>query len=238
MKMPKRIGNRRPIGSNRRRVGGSLGIAIAAAGAAALLATTLAATLGGFTATVSNTANNVATGTLLLQEGQGATTCLSTSSDTISSNSNNCTTIDDFGALTNAGVGSTATTTIAMKNVGTIAASALDLTPGTCTASANSATSPYTGSDTSGFCGKIDVTIQESGATSCVYPASSTAACPATPTSAGTLAGLAGAGTVALPGIVAGATASYVIDVKVSSSATNADQGLSANLPLTWELSQ
>lgn len=220
---------------------GPIAIGLGALGAAALVATTLIASLGGFTATVQNTTGNTAaSGTLLLTEGNGgATTCLSTASDTITSNSNTCTAIDDFGGLTNAGVGSTSSVTLSMQNSGTIAASGLDLTPGSCTASANPATKPYAGSDTSGFCGIIDVTIQDTSSTStCVYPASTTSACPSTPTNAGTLAGLSAAGRITLPGIASGSTASYKVTVLVDSSATNADQGLSANLPLTWQLSQ
>ncbi len=204
-----------------------------------MLATTLTATLGGFTATVANPNNNgVATGTLLLSEGNGTTTCLSTAADAISTNSSTCKTIDDFGSLTNAKVGDTSTVTLTMKNYGSIAASSLTLTPGGCTAVANPGTSPYAGTDTSGFCGVVDVTVQQTGATSCVYPHSSTAVCPTTPTSAGTLAGLGGSSAFTLPGLAAGASESYVVTVLIDSSATNADQGLAATVSLTWELAQ
>ena len=36
--------------------------------------------------------------------------------------------------------------------------------------------------------------------------------------------------------LAAGASASYVITVQLDSSATNADQGLTATIPLTWSI--
>jgi hypothetical protein len=41
-----------------------------------------------------------------------------------------------------------------------------------------------------------------------------------------------------LSNLAAGATSTYVITVQLDSSATNADQGLTATLLLTWGLSQ
>jgi hypothetical protein len=218
---------------------GWTGIIAASLGTVALVATSLTAALGGFTATVVNpNTNGVATGTLLLSEGTGSTTCLSTAADAITANSANCTTIDNFGNLTNAKVGDTSNVTLTMKNYGSVAASALSLTAGACSAVANPGTTPYAGTDTSGFCGVVDVTVQQVGATSCVYPVSTSAVCPTTPTSAATLAGLGALSAVTLPGIAASASAQYKVTVLIDSSATNADQGLAATLPLTWELAQ
>ncbi|MHB8244738.1 MAG: hypothetical protein ACYDGN_05165 [Acidimicrobiales bacterium] len=225
-----------------RRIRGGSGVTavgLAALGVTALLATSLTAALGGFTATVVNpNTNGVATGTLMLSEGNGVTTCLSTGT-TISTNSSTCTTIDNFGSLTNAKVGDTSSVTLTMENSGSIAASSLTLTPGACTAVGNLLTAPYAGTDTAGFCGVVDVTIQQVGATTaCVYPASTSAPCPSTPTSAGTLAGLGGTSPFTLPGLAAGATVQYTVTVLIDSAATNADQGLAATVPLTWELAQ
>ena len=37
---------------------------------------------------------------------------------------------------------------------------------------------------------------------------------------------------------LAGASATYVVSVQLDSSATNADQGLTATLPFTWAINQ
>jgi hypothetical protein len=85
----------------------------------------------------------------------------------------------------------------------------------------------------------VDVTIQETGKTACVYPASATAPCPTTPTSAGTLAGLSGASPTLTPlTVAAGASRTFVITVMLdATNATNADQGLLASQTLTWAFS-
>ena len=191
--------------------------------------------LGGFNATVSNTSNSVSSATILLQEGQGATTCLSTAADSITTNSNNCTTISLFGSVANAVPGSTSetATTVTFKNIGTAGASTFTLTPGTCVQSDNSATTPYYVSDTA-FCVKIDITIGDS--TQCFYPVS-TSPCAA-PTSTDTLTTLTTNGALSLGALASGATDTVTITVELDSSATNADQGLTATQPLTWEIAQ
>ncbi len=190
---------------------------------------------GGFNATVANTANTISSATILLSEAQGSTTCLSTSTDSITSNSNNCTTLSLFGSVTNAVPGSTSetATTVTFKNTGTAGASTFTMTPGACTQSDNTATAPYYGSDTS-FCSKIDITIGDS--TQCFYPVS-TSPCAA-PTSTDTLATLATNGAVTLPALASGASQTVTITVELDSSATNADMGLTASEPLTWEIAQ
>ncbi|MHB1717692.1 MAG: hypothetical protein ACYCV5_10255, partial [Acidimicrobiales bacterium] len=71
---------------------------------------------------------------------------------------------------------------------------------------------------------------------SCVYPAG-TGACPAL-SSTYTLATLAGHAALSGTGLGAGATGSYTVSLELDPSATNADQGLTATVPLTWLLSQ
>ncbi len=97
-----------------------------------------------------------------------------------------------------------------------------------------------TGTDiTQGFCGKVDVTIANTTAGTCVFPAGS-GACPSLSSSA-TLALLAAGSSqtpIALGALAAGATDTLQFTVGLDSSATNPDQALAASLPLTWELSQ
>ena len=190
---------------------------------------------GGFNATVANTANTISSATILLSEAQGTTTCLSTSTNSITSNQNNCTTISLFGSVTNAVPGSTSetATTVTFKNTGTAGASTFTMTPGSCTQSDNTVTAPYYGSDTS-FCSKIDITIGD--ATQCFYPVS-TSPCVA-PTSTDTLSTLTTNGAVTLPALASGASQTVTITVELDSSATNADMGLTASEPLTWEIAQ
>ena len=96
------------------------------------------------------------------------------------------------------------------------------------------------GTDAS-FCGKVDVTIANTttGATDkCVYPTQA-AACPAL-SNTYTLATLANQtfNTTPMSALAAGASATYVVSVQLDSSATNADQGLTATLPFTWAINQ
>lgn len=215
---------------------------------AALSATAVTASLGGFSATVTDANGAAGSGTLLLSESHGSTTCISTgtgtaSSSSISTNDNTTCPIQVFGGTSASNLepgGTPVSTILTLSNPGSLPGSSLTLAPGTCTATGNAspggATNTYFGTDTLGFCGKVDLTIEAGSGTSatCIFPVASTAPC-ATPSSAGTLASLASS---TLAGIASGATATYTFSVSIDTSATNADQGLSAALPLTWTLNQ
>jgi len=180
-----------------------------------------------------------------LQETSGAINCYSTGTGgggTVGTNSATCATINKLvGTLDQVPAGSPLTTTITMKNNGTIAATLESLGFGSCTAAAASDANLYVGSDTSGFCGKVDFSVGISG--KCLYPANAAASCPATPTSSGTLSGAATLGSItqaSTPGmtvLAAGATQAYTFTVMLDSSATNADQGLAASMQMTWNQS-
>lgn len=231
-----------------RHIVGLLGVGVAAS--AALAATGFTA-LGGFSATVENNSGAAGSGTLLLSEGSSGVTCISTGSGTtsstsITSNDNPTCPINLFSDTNLEPLGSpngaTQSATVTLTNPGSLPGSTLSLTPGSCTVSNN--TSPggnantYFGTDTSGFCGLLDITIENdttSGSPACVFPAGS-GACP-TPTSAHTLASLTSF--TGLPGLAAnGGTATYKVTIGLDSAATNADQGLLATVPLTWTLAQ
>ena len=132
-------------------------------------------------------------------------------------------------------------TTVTVTNVGNDGTTTASLVASACSAAAASDDGGYVGADMAGFCGKVDVTIANttSGATDqCVYPALS-GSCPS-PSSAQTLASLSSQtlSTPALSTLAAGGSATYVITVQLDASATNADQGLTATIPLTWSITQ
>jgi len=218
---------------------------IASIAAVSALGLTAAFTLGGFSAGISNSSSTFSSATVQLEEGNGTTTCYSTgtgSGGTVtSSNTDSCTGINVLtGTLDQVPGGGALTTTITLTNVGNHTPSTASLVVGSCTAGNASDNNGYEGSDTSGFCGEVDVTIANTTASppdACVYPTQS-AACPSL-SSSYTLAGLAGntySAPLSLP--AGGTSATYVIKAQLDASATNADQGLTATVPFTWSISQ
>jgi hypothetical protein len=205
----------------------------------AVFAVTAGLSLGGFSAGITNPNNNFSSGTVVLKEAAGATTCFSTGAGTTvnAANTAACTTIDDFGGPINQGPGSAVQTqTLNLSNVGTINGATFTVAPSACTSGAAANTAPYIGTDLA-FCGKVDVTIEnDTGTPKCVYPVLAVA-CPAL-SSANTLTGLGGAGTLSLGALAAGATDTLVVKTQIDSSVNNADQGLSATVPFTWTLNQ
>ncbi len=208
------------------------------------LGSTAAVTFSGFSATIVNNANTFSAGTMQLEESQGATTCYSTGSGSggtvTSTNSANCAINKLIGTLDQKPAGTPLTTTITMTNVGTLTAAAESLAFGTCSAAAASDANGYVGSDTSGFCGKVDFSVGYGS--KCLYPANASAACPATPTSSGTLAGVASttftnSSSPGLPLLAPAGSQTYTFTVMLDTTATNIDQGLAASQTMTWSQS-
>lgn len=224
----------RPARLRRRLAAVPTGALVAAGIGSVLIAGSSVAVISGFTASITNSVNTVGSGALIMTETSGANTCVSSGS-VVTSNTATCSTINKYGASTSAVPGTPISTTVTITDSGSVAANSFTLTAGSCTQSTNGA---FNGTDAS-FCGKVDVTIQETGKTACVYPASATAVCPATPTSAGTLAALSGTSPTLTPvTVAAGAARTFVITVMLDgTTATNADQGLLASQPLTWAFS-
>jgi hypothetical protein len=207
------------------------------------LGATAGVTLGGFSATIENPTNTFSSGTIQLEEGVNATTCFSTgtgSGGTVSAdNTNSACSGDDLGGFTDQMPGVSNSTTVTLTNVGNDPTTVSELAAGACTTAAAADDDSYVGADTSGFCGETDVTIADTtsgAANQCIYPAS-TSAC-GSPSSSGTLAGLASNDYTTLSPLAAGASATYVITVELDPGATNADQGLTATIPLTWSITQ
>ncbi len=208
------------------------------------LSTTAMTSLAGFSAQIVNNSNTFSSGTMQLEESQGSTNCFSTGSGsggTVGTNSATCAINKLVGTLSQIPAGTPLTTTITMTNTGNVTASLESLVFSACTAAAASNAGGYVGSDTAGFCGKVDFSV---GITAkCLYPVNAAAACPATPTSSGTLAGAASLGsltnssTVPMTLLAPGATQAYTFTAMLDSSATNADQGLAASMTMTWNQS-
>jgi hypothetical protein len=206
-----------------------------------MLAVTAGLSLGGFSAGITNPTNTYSSGTVVLRENAGATNCYSTGGGTTitATNTANCTTIDDLGAAVNQGPGTGTTTQVLnLTNLGTINGATFTVAPAACTAAAAANTTPYSGTDTAGFCGKVDVTIQNdtTGTPSCVYPAGA-GACPALAATS-TLATLGASPALSLGALAAGATDKFTVKTQLDASATNSDQGLTATMPFTWTLNQ
>jgi hypothetical protein len=209
------------------------------------LSTTAMTSLAGFSAQIVNNSNTFSAGTMQLEESQGATNCFSTGSGsggTVSAtNSATCAINKLVGTLDQSPAGTPLSTTVTMKNTGNVTASVESLVFSACAAAAASDAGGYVGSDTAGFCGKVDFSVGIAG--KCLYPANALGACPAIPTSVGTLAGAATLGSItnsSSPGMVLlapGASQAYTFSAMLDTSATNIDQGLAASMTMTWNQS-
>jgi hypothetical protein len=212
---------------------------------AVALALGTTASLGGFTASITNTGDKVATGSLLMQEqvtpsGGTTTTCLSTATGAaITTNANAACVANKFGALTNAIPGATSFSTVIIANQGSVTASSFTMGTGACASTPTApagAAATNVGSDLT-FCNKVDVTIEDdTGTATCVYPVA-VGVCPAA-SNTNNLATLSTAYTtipLALTGTVAaGASRTYKFAVTIDNSATNADQAMAATEPITF----
>ena len=199
---------------------------LGSAAAATVVALGVSGTLSGFTASINNTSNTAATGTLTMSETSGAITCYSngTVNGAPDSNAGTCGTIDKFGGSTTMAPGVAGpAVTVTIANTGTINAGAFTLTPGaTCAQSLNGATN---GSAVD-LCSKLNVTIDKGASvgTGNVY--------------SGTLAALAGHAPFVLTALNAAGSAQFTFQVTLASGAGNSYQGLKASLPLTWAFTQ
>ena len=201
---------------------------IVVAGLVGALAMSLAMTntLSAFIATIVNTNDTAAAGSVVLQEtnSDASTTCNSTDSTTVSTNSSNCATINKYGGSTtmvpsnSAGTTNTVNTTVNFKNTGSSTATSFTMGFGACTQGRNGST--Y-GSATD-YCSKLHVKVV-SGST--VVQADTTAAALANTTVS-----------VPVPAANSGSTVPFTFTTYLDNSAGNTYQGLSASQPITWTL--
>lgn len=186
---------------------------------AGLLSMSVTGTLSGFTAAITNSVNSATTGSLVMQEtGPNAAgtsvTCSSTDGGSVATNTATCATINKFGGSTSMVPNVPVTTSVTIKNAGSVKANTFTLTPGTtCTQ-----TGAVSGSATD-LCAKMNLTITQNGASLFT----------------GTLASLAQSATpLALTSLTAGSSSAFVFTVTLDSTANNTYQGLQAAMPLTW----
>ena len=184
---------------------------------AGLLSLSVTGTLSGFTAAITNSVNSAATGTLVMQEQNagGTVTCTSVDGSGITTNSATCSTINKFGGSTTMVPGTPVSTTISIRNTGTLNASTFTLTPGTTCTQTAIATPSGTATD---LCAKMALVVKQDGAQ--VY--------------SGTLTAFAGSAAKSLTTVAAGASSTFTFAVTLDSAATNAYQGLQASVPMTW----
>ena len=222
----------------------------AAVAAVTALGFTSVYTLGGFSASVANPTSTFSSATLQLEEGSDVTTCWSTgttsSGGSVSAaNSNTTCTINVLtGTLDQVPGGTALSSTITLTNAGNHAATVAGFLIGACSVAAASDSAGYVGADptASAFCSKVDVTISNTttGATDkCVYPTQA-AVCPALSNTynLATLAAATPFSTTPMSALAAAGSATYVITAQLDTSATNADQGLTATVPFTWSINQ
>ena len=193
----------------------SLPLVVAGGVSSLVLALGMSPTFSAFTASIQNSLNTAGTGALVMTETSGSVSCNSTDgTNGLSGNSATCATINKYGGtstlLTPGGPANT--TTVTIKNTGSITPSTFSLTPSTCT-QGNLGANNGSASD---LCAKLNVKITSGGTT--VYD------------------GTAAAFTTAksLTPIAAGGQATFTFAVSLDSTATNAYQGLQASQPLTW----
>ena len=209
------------FGKARRRRFAPLAV-VAGVGATAALALSMTGTLSAFTAQITNSANTVTDGTLVMSEtqtvGANTTTCNSTDTNSVAVNSATCTTINKFGGVTNLVPGGTSSATIAIANTGTATASSFTLTPGTCVQTGN-----VTGSATD-LCSKVTIKLDKvvGGTTTNVIPAGTTLAAANTN------------GAYSINAMAPAASVTFNFTVTLPAGLGNTYQGLTATQPLVW----
>lgn len=195
--------------------------------AAIVVALGVSGTLSGFTASIDNTTNTAATGSLLMSETDGTATCYSngTAGGVPDSNAGTCATINKFGGSTTMAPGVAGpAVTVTITNNGNIKANVFTLTPdAACTQTNNAATTAHgTATD---LCAKLNVTITTgSGTTGDVF--------------SGTMAALGTHAAFTLPAVNGGSSATFTFQVTLDNTAGNSYQGLKASTGLTWAFGQ
>jgi predicted ribosomally synthesized peptide with SipW-like signal peptide len=209
-----------------------------------------AGTFATFNAQTTNSGNTFATGTLVLSNTVGATTCLSTAGGTTDTNANSVGCAAVFSATVKK-PGDIAGGNVTLQNSGSLAASLLKLTATSCT-DANAGSESFHG--TGSVCGALNFYVQEwsnSGFSTpykCWYGGGTSSTCDATfATSPVSLAGFgtspvtisAGPSATAFaPSGSSGDTRWFTIAVQLPQGANNTFQGRQAQLALTWEEDQ
>jgi hypothetical protein len=204
-----------------------------------------------FNAQTANPGNVWANGTLILSNKVGTgTTCLSTGAGTNTDSNVNANCDALFSGATLRKPNDSATVNVAIKNEGSLNASALKLHSSACTPG-DTAGETYKGSGDP--CDKVQMYVQKwtdatrTVAASCAYgtaPAATPNTCDfgATGAEAKTIGAFATANNSTTPlnlgALDTGATSYYTIGVKLPQTTGNTYQGRKASVDLTWTLEQ
>ncbi len=198
----------------------SVPVVVAGGVSAIVLALGMTPTFSAFSASIQNSTNTAGTGTLVMEEKLGSsTTCLSTDGGSINSNSATCASINKYGGNLAMVPGQTVTTSITIRNAGTVDATSFSLTPGAC-AQSNNGTTNGSAAD---LCSRITVVVTSGSST--LY--SGTAAAMNT----AAIDVLAKTGASSVP---AGGTVPITFAVKADAALGNTYQGLKISQPMTW----
>lgn len=193
-----------------------------------------------FNAQTTN-ASTFSSGTLVLSDAKsGGTTCLSTGGATTDTNSN-ATGCDNLITATGKKPGDAATTAVVtIRNVGSIAASALQVSTTTTTGCASTDASGETYHGTGNLCTAVALTIHDDTNNRCYYPTQAAGACTmdATKTLSDFLTNWntttpLSLGTTGLSGGIA-----FTIGSQLNSTAGNPMQGRTATIDLNWKMTQ
>lgn len=213
-------------------------LAVSGAGAAMVLMLGVSGTLSTWTqAIISNDTNTVATAkAVVLQEtgpaSQGTPVCRSSDGAQVVVNSFSCTTINKYGGTTTPLTpGSSVTTDVVFKNIGSANGTSFALAPGVCSQS------PTAGSGTpaaGNLCTSGDLTVSAKCSPGATFVAGSawsdlSYAAAAPPTATKTHTATAG-------DLNVGSTWTCEVVVALSASAPLADQGITLSQALTWTL--
>jgi hypothetical protein len=182
-------------------------------------------TFASFTASISNSFNQAATGILVMQErnSPGTVTCLSTDSGGLSSNVASCSSINKYGGDLTTLIGGSVTTLSYIKNVGSVSAAVFSFSPGECVQTAGG---PVAGTATD-LCSQINVTITSG----------------AVPIFSGTAQTLGSGGPIdvlsklGMPRITSGTELGFAVTASIDGAVGNAYQGLRISQPMTWTFS-
>lgn len=182
---------------------------------AALLAGSTTGTLSGFVASVTGSTNSAGDGVLTMAEqaANGTVLCSSTDGTAItSSNAATCAGVNKFGGGTTLTPGGSVSTTVVIKNTGTVAAKTFTVAGGGCTPSVTG--TPH-GSATD-ICSVMTLVISSPNNPN-VYT--------------GTVGGLT---SKSLAVLAPDTTETFTFTVGLPASADNTYQGLAASMPVTW----
>ena len=193
----------------------SLPLIVAGGVSSLVLALGMSPTFSAFTAQIINSANTTGSGTLVMWEVDGATTCKSSDTTIGAANSVTCASINKYGGSTTMLPGvPTVAKTITIWNKGSVAASTFSMNPGTCTPSAIG-TPAGTAAD---LCTKMNVKITQGANPTPIYNGP-----------AGAIAS-----TYALGSLAPNTSSDFTFVVTLASGADNTYQGLQISQPITW----